>query len=91
MIRHASLGASAAVSALSIQMIEPPFFRSLVTTIGGAMAQTASKFPAGDAAVDLAAFTGRADEENNAAARRKTRALPVGGGAGFWHVGSRTG
>lgn len=66
MIRHA-VGAACAITALLVAMIEAAFSRLLMAAIGGAALRAACLFAARLAAIDLSAFAGRADEEDDAA------------------------
>ena len=76
MIRHANRGASQAVDALAIAVIESSFFGLLVTAIGLAQLKPAGLLATGIAAIDLSPLTLRADEKENAATRRAAKALP---------------
>lgn len=91
MIRHARSGAALPVSALPVTMIEPAFGGLLMAAVGGAALQPAGTCATGATAINLAALTGRADEEDPAAARRATGALPVRSRTNRRHVGDQVG
>lgn len=87
MIRHA-LGVAGAMTALMIAMIEAAFRRLLMAEIGGAALRAARLFAARQAAIDLPAFAGGTNEEDDAAG---AYALTKGSGASGMHQRTRAG
>lgn len=83
MIRHALVrgGVAGAIRTLMLTMIEAAFKRLLMTTVGGAALRQARLLTARQTAIDLPAFAGGADEENDAtrtnalAKRRRTKSM----------------
>lgn len=84
MIRHAFCsgclrpgeGLALPISGLAVDVIEATFFGLLMAAIGDAVFNATGEFATEDAAVDLSPITMWADEEHNATARRRTKALP---------------
>ena len=87
MIRHA-VGAAGAMTALLIAMIGAAFRRLLMAEIGGAALRAARFFTARLAAIDLPAFAGRANKEDDAAG---AYALAKGSGTSGMHRRTRAG
>ena len=85
MIRHAPVNgddAAGAITPLMIAMIETACGRLLMTTIGGATLRTARLFTTRQTAINLPAFTGGADKEDDAAG---ADALTKGSGTSGMH------
>ena len=77
MIRHASLVHPAPpVLPLPVPVVQPSFRTVLVSAVGASPLTDSGLFPAGDAAVALAAVATRAKEENSAAFAGPAKPLP---------------
>jgi len=77
MIRHASLLHPAPpVLPLPVAVVQPSFRTVLVSAVGASPLTDSGLFPAGDAAVALAAVATRAKEENSAAFAGQAKPLP---------------
>jgi hypothetical protein len=89
MIRHAGYSTALSISALAVTMIEAPFLRALMPEVGGPALNPPGCLAAGVAAIDLPPIAMRTDEEDKAAIRRATRALPERGVTVSGHIQGR--